>query len=129
MIQGEYFVWPDADDFYAEPNAIEVLVQALDSAPEDVGLVRSFQYLVDEDTLEIVGKHAISPAQRKTNLFEDCLFSENGFWWTPGTFMVRTGKLFSVIPNREIFIAKEAGHTKYSPCINFNPLLIATDCP
>ncbi|GHV89137.1 hypothetical protein AGMMS50267_14970 [Spirochaetia bacterium] len=109
LIQGEYLVWPDADDFYAEPDAIEALVQALDSAPEDVGLARSFQYLVDEDTLKIVGKYVASPAQRKTNLFEDCLFCQNGFWFTPGTFMVRTDKLFSVIPNREIFTAKEAG--------------------
>jgi glycosyltransferase involved in cell wall biosynthesis len=118
LIHGEYLVWPDSDDFHAEPFALSELIQAFEEAPADVGVVRAFQYILDEKTLKIIGKRQLdilmATGEGGGTLFEDALFDgkinrKRAFWWTPGTFVVKTEVLFSLIPDREIFTSRYAG--------------------
>ena len=107
LIKGEYFVWPDADDFYAISKAIEVLVGELRNSDGNTSTVRSFIRFLDEDTLEEISKTDAS-IDYSTDLFEDCLIPNN-FWFVPGTYMCKTKSLFQSIPTKSIYTEKDAG--------------------
>jgi len=98
LIKGDYLVWPDADDWYAEPDALEIMATALDGTNNETSCCRSLAYFLDEK-LNIIGstKHSI-PDQ----LFMDCLLTRN-FTYTPGFTMLKTSVLFHEIDNRTIY--------------------------
>jgi glycosyltransferase involved in cell wall biosynthesis len=110
MIKGDYLVWPDCDDFYAEKNAIQELVNVLDNSNETVSMVRCQSNILDADTLKTTGQFCVNNhVGEKTDLFEDCLFSQNAYWYVPGDYMAKTKKIDELIPDREIYTEKKAG--------------------
>jgi len=106
LIKGDYLVWPDADDWYAEPNSLEILVTALDDADADVSCVRCLSYYVCEKTLDIVRKVEFNENQY---LFEDCLFFTNDFFWGAGNYIIKVQLLFNEITERSIPFEEDAG--------------------
>ncbi|MEL4240184.1 glycosyltransferase family A protein [Shewanella xiamenensis] len=107
---GDYLVWPDSDDFYAVESAITQLVQALEVSDEKTSMARSHCYLLDEITLKQVGEFAVNADNvGKTDLFEDCLFAKNGFWFVPGNYMAKVAHLREVLPSLTIYTEKNAG--------------------
>ncbi|MCR3961847.1 glycosyltransferase family 2 protein [Aeromonas veronii] len=109
-MSGDYLVWPDNDDYYAINTAISELVHLLEASDEQTSMVRCHSHLVDEDTLEIVGKCAVNAHNdNRTDLFEDCLFAQNGFWFGAGTYMVKISLLREVLPSLTIYAEKNAG--------------------
>lgn len=125
LFKGDYLVWPDSDDFYAQDNALEEMVKVLESSDESVCMVRCLANLLDENTLNIVGSFKPeSFAKSKTDLFEDCLFTRNGFWFVPGDYMAKTSILLECIPNKEIYTEKDAGQNWQL----FLPLLYKKKC-
>lgn len=107
---GDYLVWPDSDDFYAVESAITQLVQVLEASDEKTSMARCHCNLLDEITLKRVGEFtANSKNDRKTELFEDCLFAQNGFWFVPGNYMAKVTYLREVLPNLTIYTEKNAG--------------------
>ncbi|GIC28069.1 glycosyltransferase family 2 protein [Vibrio cholerae] len=107
---GDYLVWPDSDDFYAVESAITQLVQALEVSDEKTSMARSHCYLLDEITLKQVGEFAVSADNvGKTDLFEDCLFAKNGFWFVPGNYMAKVAHLREVLPSLAIYTERNAG--------------------
>ena len=110
LINGEYLVWPDSDDYYITSNAIEVMVEKLLTSSSDVGMVRTLANLVDETTHQVKYKlGTLYLKNPKTNLFEDCLFARPSFWFPPGEYMVKVDSLKKCIPNLEIYTSKNAG--------------------
>ena len=110
LIGGDYLVWPDADDWYAVDDAIQQMVVCLDNSDESVSMVRTQSYILEEDTLQKIGKCCVNKDTKgKTNLFEDCIFGLNGFWFGAGNYMVKTAKIAALIPDKEIFADKQAG--------------------
>ena len=101
LFSGKYIVWPDSDDFYSSNEAIEKMVQTLENASNDVSMVRTFSLKLDESSLEQVGINKVSSF--KQDLFYDCLFAKNGFYFTPGQYMARSEVFLERIPNRHIF--------------------------
>lgn len=88
-VRGKYLVWPDSDDFYATPDALECMVDALSSAGQDFAMVRTQENVLEDKTLNkiyIYGKNAHEKESK--DLFVDCLLSKNGFYYTPGAYMV-----------------------------------------
>lgn len=126
LISGEYLVWPDSDDFYASPMAIQKMVDALDNNP-DVAMVRTFANILDEDTLlkigELGGEKYIK--NRKTDLFEDCIFGKNFYWYVPGDYMLRTNLLWENYPDRDIYISSKFGGQNWQLML---PLLYKKKC-
>ena len=109
MVKGEFLVWPDSDDFYATDDAIERMVEVLKNAPKEFQMVRTQQRVVKDGTGELVeirGLHARE--EEPANLFEDCLLAKNGFYYTPGSYMVRTTTLYEQT-QFDIYTAKDAG--------------------
>lgn len=110
LIRGDYLVWPDSDDFYATNDAVELMANLLDENSEEVSMVRTLAYYLDEKTLTVTGKTGEKYCKnRKTDLFQDCLFAQNGYWFCPGEYMVRVSTLQECIPKLEIFTSQYAG--------------------
>lgn len=107
LINGEFLVWPDSDDFYATNDAIEKMVSCLSSRGEDYAIVRSFQRMLSEDTLKEV---SICSGENKDDysLFEDCLYHINGFYFGAGAYMIRTNAL-DVTIGKSIYTHRHAG--------------------
>ena len=107
LVEGEYLVWPDSDDFYSTAQAISRMVQVLEGANDDVATVRCLYEFVDEQTLSVVGKTVDVTGQ--TELFEDCLYTKPSFWFCAGSCMARVSAVDERIKDREIYTQKDAG--------------------
>lgn len=110
MVKGEYLVWPDSDDYYASDDAIKKMVERMVSMGNEVAMVRTQELLV-EDTSEhrpiaLFGGAAAEMEAR--NLFEDCLFAHNGFFFPPGAYMIRFDAL-KKSTKFPIYTSKNAG--------------------
>lgn len=108
LIKGEFFIWPDADDYYAASTAIEDLVNTLKYSNEDVSIVRALLKYIDENTLTEI-RRIDNSLNFNSDLFEDCLFGKNGFWYCSGNYLCKTQILFNVIPDKKIYTEKNAG--------------------
>jgi len=102
-IDGEYLVWPDADDWYNSDTAIADLVEVFENSSENVGLVRGLQYLRNEKTLKIIGKNGDENKIYPKKLFKQCMFGDGDWWYTPGGNMVKTKHFFYYYPNKKIY--------------------------
>ncbi|MBQ6166089.1 MAG: glycosyltransferase family 2 protein [Muribaculaceae bacterium] len=108
MITGDYFVWPDADDFYKTDDAIETLVNSLKDTDETVGMTRCLlEYLNEEDLT--VNRTINAKRQYAESLFEDCLYGQNSYWYNPGGYMMKTKVLKEAIPDLQIYTEHDAG--------------------
>lgn len=109
MVSGEFLVWPDSDDYYASPEAIEKMVTALQQTSSEFAMVRVQEQVVDETTgrqLYIQGNNR--SYEEPASLFEDCLFVRNGYYFCSGGYMVRMDALVGTT-GLSIYTAKDAG--------------------
>lgn len=110
LFTGKYLVWPDADDFYVSKEALSLMVDALENSSEDVSMVRSYASKIDEDTMESVGLFQESEKSRwKEDLFLDCLFALNGFWFVPGQCMIKSEVFLKRNSDKHIFEGRYSG--------------------
>jgi glycosyltransferase involved in cell wall biosynthesis len=105
-INGQYFCWPDADDFL-DPISIKERVDFLENNKE-YGLVRSDAYIYYEKNLQkpvgyISRKH--KNRFKEENLFEDYILERNIFF-CPGCHLVRTAVFRDVNPKMSIYPGK-----------------------
>lgn len=109
LVKGEYLIWPDADDFFAVDNSIEILVKKISSVPTDVAVVRARQNILNENTLEVLNTQGVKKEKiEEFSIFEDCLFCKNGFYWGAGAYMVRMN-LLREVTDLNIYTSKNAG--------------------
>lgn len=108
LFKGDYLVWPDADDFYKTDNAIEAMVNSLKDSADDVGMTRVLLEYLREDDLTLA-RELNQPGPYSDQLFEDCLFKINGFWYCAGGYMVKADVLRKTIPDLEIYTEHDAG--------------------
>ncbi|MDD4781968.1 MAG: glycosyltransferase family A protein [Tissierellia bacterium] len=125
-ITGEYLIWPDSDDFFASPFAIEKMVNVLDNNDE-YSIVRSYANILDEINLNVInelgGKKHLN---NKTDyLFEDCLFTQNNFWFGAGMYMLRTPLLFQNYHDRNYYVSNQYGGQNWQLLL---PLLYKKKC-
>lgn len=110
LIHGEFLVWPDSDDYYASPNAIEKMVKALQTASSDFAMVRVQEQIIADNTaggiLSIQGLNRCYEEPR--SLFDDCLYAKSGYYFCPGGYMVRMSALIKTT-KLNIYTAKDAG--------------------
>lgn len=110
LMSGEYLVWPDSDDYYASSKAIEKMVERLKEMPDEVAMVRTQELIVEDSpehkVIRLRGENA-SELESYT-LFEDCLFNRNGYFYSPGAYMVKTEALRKAT-RLPIYTEKNAG--------------------
>lgn len=102
-IKGEFFCWPDADDFLT-PDSVEKKIIFLKSNP-DYAFVRSDAALFFEDNLsEQIGCISRKSPNRfkELDLMEDYIL-ERDIIFCPGCHMVRTASFREVNPKMDIF--------------------------
>lgn len=110
LIKGKYFVWPDSDDFYATPTAIEKMVSTLESLGDDYGMIRSQGNLLEDNTLKIIGSigQKSQVEYDKRVLFEDCLLERNNFFFLAGAYVANFAKM-KLAMSLDIYTEKNAG--------------------
>ncbi len=101
---GEYFCWPDVDDFLEE-NSIKHRVEFLESHPE-YAVVTSDAYVVYPEALDNKEKREATNIKNKEdeNQFWHLLVGESIF--CAGCHMVRTKEFLEVNPTRSIYPAR-----------------------
>jgi glycosyltransferase involved in cell wall biosynthesis len=108
LVTGDYFVWPDADDFYKTDDAIDSLVNALKDTDDTIGMSRCMVEYLNEDDLSVQRSQDTTRIY-SDHLFEDCLYGINDYWYNPGGYMVKTQALKDAIPDLEIYTEHDAG--------------------
>lgn len=108
-VTGEYLVWPDADDWYASPEAIEKLVSALSQSGDDVGVARCAYNFINEEDMEIANIAYPRMGNNPVNIFEKAVKGDASIWFAPGGWMIKTKFLDTLIPKREIYHSKLGG--------------------
>lgn len=106
-VTGHFLTWPDADDWIT-PDSIEKRVSFLLEHPE-VGLVRSNIEKIDEVTgasLGVFEPHIRYPELIK-NFYEKLALTRT--WYGAMACMVRMTMFDIVLPDREIYVSKQAG--------------------
>lgn len=108
LISGEFLVWPDSDDFYSSTESIQKMVDALKNASSEFAVVRTWQRVVAEDTLEELFLMGDKVDENRTYLFEDCLLVSKNFYWGAGAYMIRSESLRETT-GFDIYTEKYAG--------------------
>lgn len=110
LISGKYFVWPDSDDFYASCSAISRMVDAFEQLGDDYGLVRTQENLLEDDSFKVIGCNGkgADVEYERLQLFEDCLYCKNGFYFCSGAYMTDFQKLKKA-STLDIYTDKNAG--------------------
>lgn len=110
LITGEYLVWPDSDDHYASDFAIEKMVDRLKSLPEEFAMVRTQEIVIDDSPLKnkLFIKGIDGRNLEEKDLFEDCLFQSNNFYYCSGAYLFKTENFFNST-ELPIFTSKDAG--------------------
>ena len=104
LFKGEFFCWPDADD-YLEPDSIKLRAEILEQNPE-IAVVSSDAYLRKNESIEKVnGKLSdFYPESSEKKQFQ-LLLNERSFFCS-GCHMVRARMFFEVNPQRVIYPAR-----------------------
>lgn len=109
LVNGEYLVWPDSDDWYDNSEAIAKMVNSLAKSDDSVGTVRCGYKRINESTNETI--RIDYPNQNGAeSLFERAVTGvNNNVWLEPGGYMVKLKFLDEIIINREIYHSRYTG--------------------
>lgn len=107
FVSGDYLVWPDSDDYYATDDAIERMVNRLESAPSEFAMVRVQERLIKENTNETICiKGVYANEEEPSSLFQNCVMGR--MYYMPGGYMIRF-KTFVDENGLDIYTEKDAG--------------------
>lgn len=105
LISGKYMTWMDSDDILYH-DAIEKKVKYLEEN-QDIDFVMNFGEIVNEKDLnKRVGVLKRVRPSKNDFLFKDLIDTKN-VTFGPGTILVKTDSLISVLPNLEIYESRE----------------------
>lgn len=100
LVEGEYFIWPDADDYFCSNQTISKMVNSLAYLDSSYGYVRCWSNFVDDKDF-----HIVSINQNRVNserLFHAFLDGSESHA-AAGTYMFRMSAYKSVNPTLTIF--------------------------
>ena len=109
LVDGEFLLWPDSDDWYKEPYAIEKLVGAVLDSDDEVGVARCRYEFVSDCTFQTLRITSYPSYGVPENILEDAIFERNVFMYPPGGWIIKTKFLDEFIPGRNIYTEKGAG--------------------
>lgn len=108
LVNGEYLIWPDCDDWYNSSSAISTMVSELEKLPNEYAMARCGSLLIDEVSWNEIRKTPFNNECLKPNQFLNCLYNRNYFWGA-GNYILRMSHFDKVNPTREIYTEKSAG--------------------
>lgn len=105
-VNGEFFTWPDPDDWLSS-DSIEIKLRFLQDNPT-AGIVRGNIQPVEDSTGKLL-KPFCEPHDGTCLIYE---FAQKAMraetWFAPVAYMVRTSYMDQVIQNREIYVSRKA---------------------
>lgn len=104
--KGEFLTWPDSDDYLATNDIYSKLITEL-SKDSKSSIARCLPTFVSEIDLSVINRHEW--CQNKKDIFEDCLFDRNGFWFQPICYISKMTVFDEMYPTRSIYTEKNAG--------------------
>lgn len=107
LLNGEFITWPDSDDWYKTPDAIERMVCALVESSDEYGFVRCHYEFIPEGGSK--APYVVQYGKINENLMDDAIYAHNNFIWAPGGNMIKAACLDANIPTRSIYTSKHAG--------------------
>lgn len=94
LIQGDYLVMPDSDDWYSQSESFEKYINKFESLPDDYAIIRTQLMHIREEDMQPIGiVYEEFPEDDPGTLFEDCLFGRNSYCFAPIDYMVKVSKL------------------------------------
>lgn len=102
-VDGDYFCWCCADDYYSEDyvkNVIDVFVK-----DSNLGIVSCDTNVVSDENYTIIKTLSFSNKLKNGNIFKDCLLCENDFHFCGAMF--KTSFFDRINPKREIYKSRE----------------------
>lgn len=109
LLNGEYFVWPDIDDWYASPLSIQKLVDALKTTGDDVGVSRCAYNRIHERDMRVFRVDYPKSKNGIDYLFDVAVKRGDNFWLEPGGWMIKLKFIDDIIPDREIYTSELTG--------------------
>lgn len=106
LVNGEFLMWPDSDDFYCDNSIISKLVKKISSGNYSMGKCRI--RFVDEK-YNSVRLGTLSDKLQDKKQFDTYVFGLNGVAYPPIAYIIDLKKIDTLIPNREIYTEKRAG--------------------
>lgn len=100
LVDGEYLVWPDADDFFSCDYAISEMVQTFSKLDDSYGVIRYEAKIVEEKTLNVITEQKYRV--NKEHIFEEYFTGKESIA-VAGTHIVRMKAFDDVISNRKIY--------------------------
>lgn len=130
-VNGDYLLWPDADDWYKTPDAIETMVQTIRQTDDKVGVVRCHLEFVDENTMSVISKPEFSPCNKPCDLLSEAIYEKNNFLYAPIEWIIKIKFLDSFIPGREIAVYRLNGqnsqilwpYLSHTKCVTIDRIL------
>lgn len=109
-VTGDYLVWPDADDYYATPEALSRLATALDQAPSEVAMVRAPYYFIEDGTQKILRRDGHDEHYTPEEMLRNCIYGPMtpNFWYCSGAYMIDF-HIFREETNLDICTSRHAG--------------------
>lgn len=109
LVDGEYLLWPDSDDWYKKSNAIEKLVDVIRRFGDEVGLARCRYEFVSDHTFQANRINTYHRYGVPEYLLDNAFSSPSGFLYPPGRWIIKTKFLDKYIPARKIYTERDAG--------------------
>lgn len=115
FIHGEFLTFPDSDDYYARPDALEIMADKLESLSNDFAIVRCQIQKIDDHTMQPCGIFGENVKEGDSlGLFEDCLYNRNGYYYVNIGYLMKVSDLrefvgldfytaYNVGPGRQIY--------------------------
>lgn len=102
-VNGEYLTWPDSDDYYYKEDCITKLVQPL--IKNHYKISRCLPIFFNENLIYFKDeKKSIGE-----DIFEECLYAKQNFWFQPGCYMINYRIYQEINPNLNFYCERETG--------------------
>lgn len=96
---GEFFIWPDADDYFCSTQIISKMVKTFERLDSSYGYIRCWAKLVDEQKMQV----GINKNRVESEFLFTSFLNGNESHAAAGTYMFRMSAFESVNPTRTIF--------------------------
>lgn len=96
---GEFFIWPDADDYFCSTQIISKMVKTFERLDSSYGYIRCWAKLVDEQKKQV----GINKNRVESEFLFTSFLNGNESHAAAGTYMFRMSAFESVNPTRTIF--------------------------
>lgn len=109
-VTGDYLVWPDADDYYATPEALSRLAEALERSGPEFAMSRAPYHFIEDGTQRMLQRDGHDEHYTPDEMLRNCIYGplSPNFWFCSGAYMIDF-HVFRQETNLDICTSRHAG--------------------